>query len=84
MGRLYWPLALVVTFFVGWAAATFVRTGPAAVQEAEQHETVTRLQQQVDTLQSRLRAREDLAASRPSGAASPRSGATDERPASQR
>ena len=83
MGRLYWPLALVVTFFVGWAGATFVRTGPAAVQEAEQHEAVTRLQQQVDTLQARLRAREDLATSRPSGAASPRSGATDERPASQ-
>src|SRR5438477_8649807 len=83
MGRLYWPLALVVTFFVGWAAATFVRTGPAAVHEAEQHETVTRLQQQVDTLQARLRAREDLAAVRQSGAASPRLGVTEERPASQ-
>src|SRR5712691_10436245 len=86
MGRLYWPLALVVTFFVGWAAATFVRTGPAAVQEAEQHEAVTRLQQQVDTLQARLRAREDLAALRQSGSAAPRfgaAGATEERPASQ-
>ena len=83
MGRLLWPLALIVTFFVGWAAATFVRTGPAAVQEAEQHETVTRLQQQVDTLQARLRAREDLAALRQSGAASPRLGAVEERPAPQ-
>jgi len=83
MGRLLWPLALVVTFFIGWAAAAFVRTGPAAVQEAEQHETVTRLQQQVDTLQARLRAREDLAAVRQSGAAFPRLGVAEERPASQ-
>ena len=83
MGRVLWPLALVVTFFVGWAAATFVRTGPAAVQEAEQHETVTRLQQQVDALQARLRAREDLAALRQSGAASSRADAAEERLASQ-
>ena len=83
MGRLLWSLALVVTFFVGWAAATFVRTGPAAVHEAEQHEAVTRLQQQVDTLQARLRARDDLAALRQSGSAAPRFGAAEERSASQ-
>jgi len=82
MGRLLWPLALVVTFCVGWAAAAFIGTGPAAVKEAQQHETVTRLQQQVDTLQARLRAREELAAVRQPGAGAPRFGAasaSDER-----
>lgn len=74
MGRVLWPLALVIVFFVGWAAAEFVRTGPAAVQEARQHDTIARLQQQVDTLQARLRAREQLAALRQPGAGTDRAG----------
>ena len=67
MGRLLWPLALTVTFFIGWAAAGVARK-PPAVQEGDRPHEVSRLQQQVTALQARLRAREDLAASRQSGA----------------
>ena len=72
MGRWLWLLALPVTFAAGWAAATLGGVGPAAVQEARQHETITRLQQQVDTLQSRLRAREDLTTTRDAVTGAPR------------
>ena len=69
MGRWLWPLALVVTFVAGWSVAGFSRVAPDAVQEARNHDTVTRLQQQIDTLQARLRAREELVAARPTGTA---------------
>ena len=69
MGRLLWPLALVGTFIVGWAAAGVAPKAPAAAADVDKlQETVSRLQQQVGTLQARLRARENLTASRPSGA----------------
>ena len=74
MGRWLWPLGLVVTFAAGWASATLTASAPAAVREARDHETMTRLRQQVDTLQARLRAREDLATGRPSAPSSPRTG----------
>ena len=71
MARWLWPLALVLSFVGGWAVSGFSRVAPDAVQEARQHDTVTRLQQQVDTLQARLRVREDLATTRQTpGAAS--------------
>jgi len=83
MRRVVWPLAVVVTFFIGWAAAGLAGKGLTAVhQDGDQRETVSRLQSQVDTLQARLRAREELAALRQSGVTSPRpaaSGGTDER-----
>lgn len=67
MGRLFWPCALAVTFFIGWAAGGVPRKGPPAGGEGDQ-DTVSRLRQQVSTLQARLRARDDLAAARQSGA----------------
>ena len=76
MGRLLWPLALIVTFACGWAAASILGPRTAIVGNARQHETVARLQQQVDTLQARLRARDDLASSRPSSSGASRMGAT--------
>jgi len=83
MRRVVWPLAVVVTFFIGWAAAGLAGKGLTAVhQDGDQQETVSRLQSQVDTLQARLRTREELAAQRQSGATSPRpavSGGADER-----
>jgi len=72
MAHLLWPLALVVTFCLGWAAAGVTRKGPDVGQLQE---TVTRLQQQTSNLQARLRAREDLSASSHAGAASSRAGA---------
>ncbi len=76
MRRLVWPLTVVVTFFVGWAAAGLAGKGLSAVhQDGDQQETVSRLQSQVDTLQARLRAREELVALRQSGVTSPRPGA---------
>ena len=71
MAHLLWPLALVVTFCLGWAAAGVTRKGP----DGQLQETVTRLQQQTNNLQARLRAREDLSASQYAGAASTRAGA---------
>jgi hypothetical protein len=67
MGRLFWPCALAVTFFIGWAAGGVARKGPPAGGEGHQ-DTVSRLRQQVSTLQARLRARDGLAAARQSGA----------------
>lgn len=69
MGRALWLLALVVTFFIGWAAAGAARKGPATPEVDHLQETVSHLQQQVGTLQARLRARDDLAALRESGTA---------------
>lgn len=67
MGRLVWPLAFVVTFLLGWAAAGAARrAGPQA--EALQ-DTVSHLRRQVATLQAQLQAREDAVAARPLGPA---------------
>lgn len=74
MGRLLWPVALIVTFFIGLAVAGVARKGPSVAQDPDQQDTVARLQQQVDTLQARLRAREDLAATRRSAASMDRAG----------
>src|SRR4051794_15842094 len=66
MGRLLWPLALLITFFVGWGVAGIGRAPTRPPADADQQETLTRLQQQVETLQARLRAREELASVRSS------------------
>jgi len=59
MLRLLWPLALVITFVVGWEASRLNRPAPAP--------EVEKLQQQVTTLQARLHARESMAAARQPG-----------------
>lgn len=65
MGRVLWSLALVVTFVLGLAAGRIAWKERPPLQEADQpREAVSRLQQQVTTLQARLRARENLAAPR--------------------
>ena len=74
MGRLLWPIALIVTFFIGWAVAGVARKAPLVVHDPDHQETVARLQQQVETLQARLRVRDDVAASRQSRAAADRFG----------
>jgi hypothetical protein len=66
MARHLWPLALVVAFGTGWAAAGLARKAPPEVVPPQ--ESVTRLQQQVSNLQARLQARDTLAASHRSGA----------------
>jgi hypothetical protein len=67
MGRLLWPLVLVVTFAAGLGAGRVIWKEQSAVQEAQQQEAVTRLEEKVSTLQARLRARDDLATARPPG-----------------
>ncbi|MBI2158420.1 MAG: HEAT repeat domain-containing protein [Candidatus Rokubacteria bacterium] len=75
MGRLLWPLALVVTFAIGWAAGGLARKGPSAAPDVDQPKTVSRLEQQVTTLQARLRAREGSApAGAPAGTSAGASG----------
>ena len=59
MGRWLWSLAFLVTFFLGLAAGRAAFKGPSAA-DVTVEETVSRLQQQVTTLQARLRARENL------------------------
>lgn len=76
MIRLLWPLALVVTFVVGWEASRVLRSVPGA--------EIEKLQQQVTTLQARLQTRESLAAARASGP-SPAAGASpSQTPAARR
>lgn len=73
MERLLWPLAFVVTFGVGLTTGALLWRDQPAVHEAARAETTNRLEQQVSTLQARLRAWEDAAVARPSrtpGAAS--------------
>jgi hypothetical protein len=82
-------MVLVLTFVVGWAAAGVVRQVLPAVPEVEQLQaTVTGLQQQVATLQARLRARDNLAAAKQSGATeqggAPAAGASSSARASSR
>src|SRR5262245_14800614 len=61
MGRLFWALAFVLTFLLGLVAAGFVVKAPSTVSEVDRlKETVSRLEQQVATLQARLRARESV------------------------
>lgn len=55
-----WSLALVATFVLGLAAGAVASKGRSPVQEVDQlQEKVNRLQQQVGTLQARLRVREE-------------------------
>ena len=65
MERLLWPLALVTTFILGLAVGGVVWKGRSAVPE----ETVSRMQQQISTLQARLRVRENVPALPQPGAA---------------
>ena len=66
MGRVALLIVLVVTFFVGWAVGGVGRQAGSPTPASDQQATVTRLQQQVETLQARLRAREESAAARAS------------------
>src|SRR5439155_4661542 len=80
MRRLLWPSVLVATFLVGWATGGVVRQPPTLRAGADpDHETIARLQNQVDTLQARLRAREDLAMRRESGGTSQSPAPADDR-----
>jgi hypothetical protein len=64
MARLVWPLALAATFVVGIAVGGVVK-GKLPGPSVEDSETVRHLRDQIATLQTRLRAREKLAAERP-------------------
>ena len=64
--RLVWPLCLVLIFAAGWAAGAVVRKAPPPGADPE---LVSRLQQQIAGLEMRLRARQELAAARPSSTA---------------
>jgi uncharacterized coiled-coil protein SlyX len=66
MGRLTWTVVLLVTFFAGWAIASVGRKATSSSPTTDQQATITRLQQQVETLQARIRAREDLVGARAS------------------
>src|SRR5262245_56768928 len=65
MGRLLWPFALVAAFVGGLANGRIVRHGQSVALDR----TVTRLQEQVATLQARLRTRESAAGAPQSSAA---------------
>jgi len=67
MRRLLLPLGLGSMFFVGWVVGGGSRPAPPAAPDGE---AVSRLEQQVGALQARLRAREDLAATRHASPAS--------------
>jgi HEAT repeat protein len=68
VGRLAWPLALVVTFFAGLAVAGIAWKASSTTHEVDRlRDTVSQLQQQVSTLQARLRARENAPVPRPYG-----------------
>ena len=66
MGRLAWTVVLLATLFVGWAIGSVGHKVSSSSPSIDQQATITRLQQQVETLQARIRAREDLAAARAS------------------
>jgi hypothetical protein len=63
MERLRWPVGLIVAFIIGLGLG-----GRSPAGRDADPETVTRLRQQVDMLQARLRAREDLASTHASRA----------------
>lgn len=67
MGRPIWPLALVATFILGLAVGSVIRQGQFGAQDT----TVSRLQQEVSTLQARLRAREHASGLQQPGATAP-------------
>ena len=81
MGRLAWAVVLLATLFVGWAIGSVGHKVSSSSPSTDQQATITRLQQQVETLQARIRAREDLAAARTSrdtgGRFAPTPGMTD-------
>ena len=58
MSRLFWPFAVVVALFIGWASAGLTSKPPKARE-------IERLTQQVTTLQARLRVAEETAAAAP-------------------
>jgi HEAT repeat protein len=64
MGRWLWVCAFLVAFVLGLAAGRAAFKGPSAA-DVTAEETVSRLQQQIGTLQARLRARENLGPARP-------------------
>src|SRR5215510_1094724 len=67
MGRLFWSLAFVLAFLLGLSAAGMILTSPSTGSEVDRlKEMVTRLEQQVATLQARLRARDSVPGPRPS------------------
>jgi hypothetical protein len=69
MGRVLWPLATVAAFVLGLAIGAMVwKDAPG--------QTAARLQQHVDTLQARLRARDELAISRQPAASNAATGAS--------
>jgi len=65
MARLIWPLAVVAAFVAGWALAG---VGPH-LRPPHSRPEVERLQEQVNVLQARLRARDDIATERTPGPA---------------
>lgn len=69
MGRLLIVVALVGAFIAGWVVGGGARTAPPGPDP----QMVVRLRQQVESLQARLRARDDLAAARPPSAGGNRS-----------
>ncbi len=84
MRRLLWASVILATFLVGWATGGVVRKPPTIVRASDpDQETIARLQAQVDTLQARLRAREDLAMARQSGGGGTAPAASDDRSLTQ-
>ncbi len=70
MRHLVWTFAFGLTFLLGLAAAGVIRSSPSAMQEVERlRGTVSRLEQQVSTLQARLRVRESVSGPRSQGPA---------------
>ena len=60
--RVLWPVAVLVAFGAGWAISGTAARQRASVERPDASTDVVRLQQQVESLQARLRARESLAA----------------------
>jgi len=72
MSRLRWPLAFVATFALGSTAGVVVGMPALGTREVERlRATVSLLQQQVETLEARLRARESAVSRVQPGAAEP-------------
>lgn len=71
MGRLIWPLAFVATFGAGLGFGHVMWAERSAVHEAQQQETVARLEQKVEALQARVGGRHDLGAARSPAGPSP-------------
>lgn len=82
LGRAFWFVLIAIAFGVGFVAGGVARQGQPLVQE------IDRLEKKVETLQARLRARDDLSADRPStatvSAVSPRASSSRESSSSSR